>query len=112
MYLGIGTTPLAGVVGVAILDRAAGTRNRDSERLVAGADQQGAGLALGDTAVEQLPVEAHGAERPPASGAELEIRLGRRLAPRALRDLDQPAGLQSAVGERVHVTLGVVPVHV
>jgi hypothetical protein len=83
-----------------------------SERFEAGAHEHRARVALVDASLQELAVEPHRAERSAAGRTELEVRLERRLAPRAPRELDTVVGLEAGVGEGVDVPLAVVPLDV
>src|SRR3954465_7049576 len=83
-------------------------RRIGSEGFETRAHEHRASVALVDAALEQLAVQAHRAERTAARGAELEVDLERRLAPRATRELDPVVGLEAGVGECVDVPLAVV----
>src|SRR5207253_11334517 len=83
-----------------------------SEGLAACADQHHSDVPLVHPAVEQLFVDPDRTERPAASWAELEVRLERGLAPRALGDLDPSLRVEPRIGERVNVPLPVVPLDV
>src|SRR3712207_880384 len=83
-----------------------------SEGFEPGADEHRARVALVDAALQELAVEPDRAERTATRGAELEVMLERRLAPRAPRDLDAVVGLEAGVGEGVDVPLAVVPLDV
>ena len=74
----------------------AGTDDAEtSEGLVARLHQERPDLALLHPAADHLVVQAHRAERAAAPRAELEVRLERRLTPRALRHVDLAIGLQA-----------------
>ncbi len=80
-----------------------------SEGLVAGADEQPPSIALGHPLADQLAVEPDRPERAAAPWTEGEVVPERGSAPRAPRHVDPARGLESRVGERVDVTLAVVP---
>src|SRR4029453_1042326 len=71
-----------------------------------------ADLALVQAAFDELLVHPDRGEGTTAARAELEVVLGRHLAPRAPRDLDAVVGLEPGVRERIDVALAVVPLDV
>src|SRR5918996_3314702 len=83
-----------------------------SEGVEPGPDEHRPDLALVETALDEVPVDAERAQGPATPRAVAEVLFDRCLAPGTGADLDPSSGLEAGVRKGVDVALAVIPLDV